>query len=99
MASPQWENLKFLKQEYSTANMTERLAFYTIEKLKKSGYDCELLKPTVKPRTWRVYPKNRSEMNKQELAEFERIKNETVDELKKEERQALKGMGRSLFGT
>ena len=98
MASPQWENLKFLKQEYSKANLTERIAFYTIEKLKNLGYDCELVKQTTKPKDWRVVPKNRSELSEQELAKFERIKKEVVDGFKEEERQALKGMRRSLLG-
>lgn len=93
-----WDNLSMIRQEYSKANLTERIAWYTIESLKKLGYDCELVKPTKKPKTWKVLPKNRSEMNRSDLEKFELLKKETVDGIKKDERQALKELGKSLTG-
>lgn len=94
----QWDNLRLLRQEYSKENITERISFYAIEKLKKLGYDCELVKPNQKVRSWRVLPKNRSEMSKQDLETFEQIKQKIADDLKDEERQAIKEMRRSILG-
>jgi len=78
--------------------MTERIAWYSIEKLKELGYDCELIKPNKSPRSWLVLPKNKDQMTAEEIKKFEAAKKKVVDEIKLDEAQALKELREFLIG-
>lgn len=93
-----WGNLNMIRQEYSRENLTERIAMYTIDELKKHNYDCELVKPTKNSKTWRVLPKNYKQMKKDEMEVFEKVKKQTVNEFKEQEKDTLKELRKSLTG-